>query len=51
MGAFQRGDMAAYATISPSWKAPPLAVAASKLDIPDAVCTVFELLMMDGETT
>jgi hypothetical protein len=30
---------------------PTLAVAASKLDIiPDAVCTVFELLMKGGET-
>jgi hypothetical protein len=28
----------------------PLAVAASKLDIPDVVCKVLKLLMLGGET-
>jgi hypothetical protein len=36
--------------LSSSSNLPTLAVAASKLDISDAVFTVFELLMMGGET-
>ena len=38
------------ATTANSSNSSTLKVAASKLDIPDAVCIVLELLMMGGET-
>jgi hypothetical protein len=39
-----------FAATANSSNSPTLAVETSKLDIPDVVCTVLEVLMMGGET-